>query len=1193
MILSDFHIDALTMVLSSCSTLQSKSEREQLVSMLPDSVRNLYKEQKVLIADLRSIVVACNSTNRIMRLLTILEMLEGKESIEYNNVWKLVEEVGNGLILTSFHKDQIIDILDRSGIGLKDVKEIAARAFELHEEDFTPETLKGVLDTVSTRESDSKNVKVPGTVQFLEQLARQVQPVNSVSSERLKELSSVIWENVLKRQPEDLEDYRNNISISDIPPEDSDVNEYHYYEDPTNADNEYPQDANTERDFNSIRFYVSGKEQQKTFNVKEVFDQLINSSKHGSYYIMPHFTPDVSEIIMLFDLFLSRDYRFDQSLKKSLYEPLSLSELEDYVRNIELQKKSVVIISLSNIPINHIYSSDNGTLLSQIATRLHQLNLYCTTQKSKIVIALPRFFLFWKPINDLINETTGKAYVAASLFVSHDLNILLNPAIIKVRDEQLRSIILKVSMANSSSLAREIEAYIDNLGPGNSELSDILQNLSLRLFRAGYIEPAYRLELFIRSFLVASFPVSLELDVYSLDENCLPVENVVSVVDRAELIPEFAARAIVEGEPGSGISTFMRSLECHWAIPGFHFQENKHFTPFIPVYLRGGEIHNSDPSALLQDYFKRNKTWRRENVTTGQKMETHEWLSEHASLQLIESAFSSPFYLAFDDLEESQMEVIKPMLMAINGSNPNTGICTSWKENSSPLNEPWMQDIFRYGYLVKSRALSFEQITKMISEGNVHADVQKIMGLIDSPIAENTRNPFLLKIISNYLQHHPGSFRMNTWKLLQNYVESKIDKKPKPQTLDLIDIQLPHLAISLKTKSSYSIDKQAISIGAKLLILNNDGRFYNQVLEDYFAAKYLLGIANNYKNFNDQVFMQCFALSTSRTWYFRWKNVFRILAGALDKSLNYLLVNKLSTVNPRLSHECLWESVSKISTEELRLSPSVKQLLPALTVTNGLASFNFKDALESAISLGALDPRVLTDNIFDNMLALNGSGTFVGKYPVTNIEYLEFIEANGNNQIPRYWHNTYINKPNYPVVGISIFAARAYCSWLGTKINNEAKNGKVTVRLPMIGEWDLASDIADKFLVTTLMAGGAGTENTQQQMEAESQRLSESFETVLNQQPELELLQSSFANSELRPVGVFPPNSLGYFDMIGHVWQWCETDKEPSNEKNNEAWVKGGPFRSRSQILWSVLGGQFDKNTEFHQVGFRIIIEKK
>lgn len=106
----------------------------------------------------------------------------------------------------------------------------------------------------------------------------------------------------------------------------------------------------------------------------------------------------------------------------------------------------------------------------------------------------------------------------------------------------------------------------------------------------------------------------------------------------------------------------------------------------------------------------------------------------------------------------------------------------------------------------------------------------------------------------------------------------------------------------------------------------------------------------------------------------------------------------------------------------------------------------------------------------------------VGKYPVTNEEFAEFIAARGYGTEkywtqmgwrwllsrpqtePGFWDDPRFNSPRQPVVGVSWYEAVAYCNWLtaGAFPAPSGENGGIRVaerdyRLPSEAEWEKAA----------------------------------------------------------------------------------------------------------------------------------------
>jgi formylglycine-generating enzyme required for sulfatase activity len=125
---------------------------------------------------------------------------------------------------------------------------------------------------------------------------------------------------------------------------------------------------------------------------------------------------------------------------------------------------------------------------------------------------------------------------------------------------------------------------------------------------------------------------------------------------------------------------------------------------------------------------------------------------------------------------------------------------------------------------------------------------------------------------------------------------------------------------------------------------------------------------------------------------------------------------------------------------------------------------------------------------------------YIDAREVTNAEYLAFCEATERN-LPEFWgmqrYRSGPDFPDHPVVGVSWYDATAYAEWRGK-------------RLPTEAEWEYA---ARGGLVGEPYPHG-GT---------------------------LAPSDGNYSKSELNgpvPVGSYPPNGYGLYDMLGNVCEW-------------------------------------------------------
>jgi formylglycine-generating enzyme required for sulfatase activity len=151
---------------------------------------------------------------------------------------------------------------------------------------------------------------------------------------------------------------------------------------------------------------------------------------------------------------------------------------------------------------------------------------------------------------------------------------------------------------------------------------------------------------------------------------------------------------------------------------------------------------------------------------------------------------------------------------------------------------------------------------------------------------------------------------------------------------------------------------------------------------------------------------------------------------------------------------------------------------------------------------------------------------YIAVTEITNAQYARFLQATGY-QAPLYWGDKNLNGLKQPVVGVTWNDALAFCRWL-TKITG-APHG-----LPTEAQWEAA---ARGGLVGQPYPWGAAAPDAGGVFRA-------NFRTPL---------PGATGFLFTAPVGSFPPNGYGLFDMAGNVSEWCQDRYKPL--------PTGGPFQ--------------------------------
>ncbi len=210
----------------------------------------------------------------------------------------------------------------------------------------------------------------------------------------------------------------------------------------------------------------------------------------------------------------------------------------------------------------------------------------------------------------------------------------------------------------------------------------------------------------------------------------------------------------------------------------------------------------------------------------------------------------------------------------------------------------------------------------------------------------------------------------------------------------------------------------------------------------------------------------------------------------------------------------------------------------------------------------------------------------MSKYEITNKQYCAFLNEKGNkseggvewidlksSDINKKRLGRYTVEPRYedhPVVYVSWYGARAYCTWLSSKIRKE-------VRLPTEAEWEYAARGGNKSKGYTY--SGSNTLGEVAWYEDNS-------------------------SWEVHKVGGKSPNELGLYDMSGNVWEWCSDwygkdyyssspSRNPKGPSSGSSKVlRGGSWYNDASNCRVAYRRDSDPDYRFSNVGFRVALSQ-
>lgn len=245
-------------------------------------------------------------------------------------------------------------------------------------------------------------------------------------------------------------------------------------------------------------------------------------------------------------------------------------------------------------------------------------------------------------------------------------------------------------------------------------------------------------------------------------------------------------------------------------------------------------------------------------------------------------------------------------------------------------------------------------------------------------------------------------------------------------------------------------------------------------------------------------------------------------------------------------------------------------------------------------------------------------GYWIGRHPVTNAQFSEFVKAGGYRKA-RYWkeasgdgawksgkikdwlddrlrdkphdYGLPFNLSNHPVVGVSWHEAVAFTKWLTERLRPKLGEDFI-IRLPKQGEWEKAARGGEHIPIFPTVLS-IGEIQTQHDFNAENLRENPRPERQYPWGDDSETDQPDSDRLNYYETGIGATASAGCFsngfspygchDMSGNVWEWC-MDRVGSNRV-----IRGGAWNYPAVSCRTANRNYLDPAGRYDSGGFRLV----
>ena len=209
-----------------------------------------------------------------------------------------------------------------------------------------------------------------------------------------------------------------------------------------------------------------------------------------------------------------------------------------------------------------------------------------------------------------------------------------------------------------------------------------------------------------------------------------------------------------------------------------------------------------------------------------------------------------------------------------------------------------------------------------------------------------------------------------------------------------------------------------------------------------------------------------------------------------------------------------------------------------------------------------------------------GTKEIISIYPDTLVWIKDFTYSYNEPLAKKYFSHPSFN--NYPVVGISLKQAMAFCQWKTSQLQQHLTSGyEIKIRLPGSNEWESAAFDIDET----------------RSLFSKDKKYNCNFGQITGQAGFMEKDYKDDGYFYTAPVKNYPAGPFGLYDMKGNVAEWTSTSRddiagiEMKTEQEKKSFiVKGGGWNSTPFYLQAGVC-QFFPVDEVHSfTGFRYVV---